>query len=175
MPTAVSPHPHSFSSGARYEDILADVQRATGLTSSAEAVATLRAVLETIADLGFRDRAASLAAHLPRELRAYLIGPLPDNPLDGRPAAFCRRLAARLNISAELATPCARAVVEALTANTPPSLVSSQFPEGFDVLHSASHARSLDESRSFHPVALSENVGGGELSLCRAPRRGRTA
>jgi uncharacterized protein (DUF2267 family) len=119
-----------------YEELIALVQGAAKLASPAEAIAALRATLETLAEFEGHEHAARIAAHLPLEVRQYLLAPA-DGPVDRSIGEFFCRITLRENSDLLAAMKHGRSVLGVLTQIMPRHIVQSHLPPEFAAVFAA--------------------------------------
>ena len=110
-----------------YDRLVKIVQRAARVPPSADAVAALRATLETLAEILTPLDAARLAAHLPLEFRPCLLA-APDIAPRWSMDEFCHRLRQRQSANSAVTLEQVRCVFQVLVKTTPPLLLRSQLP-----------------------------------------------
>ncbi len=122
----------------QYDQFVGQVQHRARLANSGEAVAAVRATLETLGEHLFGGEADNLAAQLPQEIAHYLLEAVPSEgfTLD----EFFRRVSLSEGVDLPVAVYHARVVVEVLEEAVSPGLmdkVRDQFPPEYNQLFRA--------------------------------------
>ncbi len=119
----------------QYDQFVGQVQHRARLANSGEAVAAIRATLETLGEHLFGGEADNVAAQLPHEIGIYMLQAVPTEgfTLD----EFFRRVSSREGVDLPVAIYHARVVIEVLEEAVSPGLmdkVKDQFPPEYNQL-----------------------------------------
>jgi hypothetical protein len=126
--------------------LIAAVKAAGALRSDAEAITALRATLETLGELLEPTPAAELAAHLPLEVRPYLLEPPGSTRRSFSVQEFCSRVASRSYGAAHCGRTYLKGVLIALLGTPGGGILRANVSEEYRVLVDALRAAQAPQS-----------------------------